>query len=261
MNLSPCRTDLTLSLPTSSRRRFPTSNSLTVARPETTDSHGARKLHLLRPDGVWSNRRTLVCSARAVQNQLHRLGGLVPMREVSTCLEPVRVGSGKRAVAVESPRLGGELREQHSAPTRVSGENRTRGLDSTDERKGGPHAGTEDGRLPVALQNPPGSNDTVVPAWPRRAISRTMRAPMELPTMSMLSRPSDVRNCSTASVSVAMVPSPLSGAVSPKPGRSTAITSRSKARAATTGSQLRRLEPSPWTKSRGAFQALSFEVH
>ena len=58
-------------------------------------------------------------------------------------------------------------------------------------------------------------------------------------------------NRATASASAAMDTSPSSGGDSPKPGRSTAMTSRRAARSSMMGSHDRHPAPSPCTRSRG----------
>ncbi len=55
--------------------------------------------------------------------------------------------------------------------------------------------------LSQPCQKPPGSRATVTPTLPRRAISSTILAPSELPTMSMPSRPCSVMKASTLSAS------------------------------------------------------------
>ena len=101
------------------------------------------------------------------------------------------------------------------------------------------------------LQNPPGSRATVLPPIPRRASSSTIRAPIELPTVSTSCSPSARRYSATASVSRSIVTSPSSGALSPKPGRSIAMTSRERARSSRMGLQDAQLAPRPWTRSSG----------
>ena len=86
----------------------------------------------------------------------------------------------------------------------------------------------------TSVQKPPGSSETTVPRCPRRAISSTIRAPIELPTTSTPARPSATIHCWRASVSAAMVARPLTAGSPAKPGRSTATTSRAALSAGTT---------------------------
>jgi hypothetical protein len=74
---------------------------------------------------------------------------------------------------------------------------------------------------------------------------------MELPTASMPVSSLVSRNLVTASARVRIETSPDSGGVAPKPGRSSAITSRSAARLSRIGVHERQLPPRPWRRSSG----------
>ncbi|ANP72190.1 hypothetical protein PA27867_1224 [Cryobacterium arcticum] len=101
------------------------------------------------------------------------------------------------------------------------------------------------------FQNPPGSNATVSPPTPRRASSSTIRPPIDWPTVETPSSPCSRINSATESVSVAIETSPVNGAVSPNPGRSTAMTSRCSASSSRIGAQDRHPAPRPCTSSSG----------
>src|SRR4051794_39016521 len=84
-------------------------------------------------------------------------------------------------------------------------------------------------------------------AEPRRPSSSAIPPPSELPATCGRSIPS----ASTAAASAATSGVPPRTADSPNPGRSTAITSRSRARIGTTGSHVWRSSPIPWSSTRG----------
>ena len=78
-------------------------------------------------------------------------------------------------------------------------------------------------------QKPPGSSATTAPVPPRRASSSTIRAPIELPTMSIAPSPSRAISRSTLPTSPSNVPLSGSAGLLPCPGRSKRMTSRDAA--------------------------------
>lgn len=64
-------------------------------------------------------------------------------------------------------------------------------------------------------QKPPGSRETTLPTFPRRANSNTIRAPIELPTTSMPMRSFATRYRSTMPISPSNVPLSCSAGVAP----------------------------------------------
>ena len=96
-------------------------------------------------------------------------------------------------------------------------------------------------------QNPPGSSAIVAPTFPRRAISSTILAPRELPTMSMPSMPCSTIKFSTLSASPLNVPLLATAGDSPCPGRSSATTSRASESAGRIVFQDRHDPPMPCT--------------
>ena len=86
---------------------------------------------------------------------------------------------------------------------------------------------------------------------PRRASSSAMPPPIELPATCGRPRPCSANQRSRCAVKPAAVGSKSSGGDAPKPGRSTAITRRSRASASATGSHMPRRLPMPCRSTSG----------
>ena len=91
-------------------------------------------------------------------------------------------------------------------------------------------------------------------AQPKRPISSATQPPSELPATCGRSTPFRRHSSYTARARFAAVGSSPSGSggAAPKPGMSTACTSRSASSSGITGSQMLRVPPSPWMRSRGS---------
>ena len=168
----------------------------------------------------------------------------------------------------QRPRTGRQLGQQQRTGDGVA---RQAGMDGSQQ----PHQAYRCRERPVEPAGFPSTPEAAgikrhaVPAVPRRARSSTSRPPTELPTRSAVVRPCDCTKPARASAWVSMVCRPASGADLPCPGRSTKISSRESCNAGKSGSQVRRLDPSPWTISSGrpvprrskcrAMTALSFQ--
>jgi hypothetical protein len=96
-------------------------------------------------------------------------------------------------------------------------------------------------------QKPAAHSDVTERARPRRASSSAIHAPSELPARCAAARPRASRKSpSTRASATGPGDAPSSsGGESPKPGRSTVMTTNSLASGATTGSQIRRVPPMP----------------
>src|SRR5215203_283401 len=102
---------------------------------------------------------------------------------------------------------------------------------------------------------PAGESATTERAAPSLAISRAVQPPTELPAMCAVGCPSRPRNSVRTPAKPAGSgggPEGVKGGEAPKPGRSTAMTLMRAASRSTSGSQMRRLLPVPWTSSRGS---------
>src|SRR5215208_1395026 len=102
---------------------------------------------------------------------------------------------------------------------------------------------------------PAGERATTERAAPSLAISRAVQPPTEWPAMCAVGCPSCPRKSVRTPAKPAGSgggPADVKGGEAPKPGRSTAMTVMRAASRSTSGSQMRRLLPVPWTSSRGS---------
>ena len=104
------------------------------------------------------------------------------------------------------------------------------------------------------VAKPAGDTPTTARARPRRASSSATQPPSELPPTTGFSTPSPDRKSATAPASARASGTTPIGSVgdAPKPGRSTAITSRSPPMASITGFHACAKLPTPWISTTGS---------
>ena len=125
---------------------------------------------------------------------------LGPCTSASNCLvEAGRSGEVpqllQHQVRGEPPRLRRELQQQCGAADRSCWSARAAAAAVASPRRSTARPSRRRSSPGDPTRSRRGSSATTSPRWPRRAISSTMRAPIELPTTSTAPRPCSVMNC------------------------------------------------------------------